>query len=475
MRTIYRRMLAVAILALVVVLSVACGPRTATPGSESVVAATQPKTPKPTFTPPPTRTGAGATAPAPATARPSKTASPARTATQARTATPTQRQPSPTVTSEPPTATPTQRQPSPTATSELPTETPSPRPKKPLRMSSPEYGMQAFLWWRPEVASRDLQMIRDAGFTWCKVGFGWRDIEGAAKGVLDWSRTDRIVDQANDVGIDLVVRVDHQPAWAGGGFPSNGPPDNLQHYADFVAALAGRYRGRIRAYEVWNEPNLVREWGGKVPDPGAYVKMLRLAYAAIKTADPDAMVISGGLSPTGTWDDNYARPDDWYLESMYIAMGGSSKGYFDVLGAHGAGFKSPPERDPAVVAADPSLGGHRAFCFRRVEDLRAIMVKYGDSSKQIALLEFGWTSDPRPDTGYEWHAVTEQQKADYLVGAYQYAREHWSPWIGLMSLIYVADPDWTEADEQYWWAISRPSYPTFEPLPAYLALKAMPK
>jgi len=341
-------------------------------------------------------------------------------------------------------------------------------------MSSPEYGMQAFLWWRPEVASRDLQVIRDAGFTWVKVGFGWRDIEGAAKGAFDWSRTDLIVQLANEIGLDLVVRIDHQPQWAGGGFPSNGPPDDYQDLADFLAAVAERYRGRIRAYEVWNEPNLAREWGGRLPDPGKYAELLRLSYAAIKDADPNAMVISAGLSPTGTWNEE-SRPDDWYLESMYIAMGNTSDGYFDVLGAHGAGYKSPPERDPAEVEANPDLGGHRSMAFRRVEDLRAIMVKYGDEDKQIALLEFGWTSDPRPESPYNWHAVSEETKAEYLVGAYQYAREHWSPWIGLMSLIYIADPDWTPNDEQYWWAITDPAYPEFVPRPAYTALKNMPK
>jgi len=334
--------------------------------------------------------------------------------------------------------------------------------------------MQAFLWWRPEVGSRDLQSIRDAGFGWVKVNFGWRDIEGAAKGAFDWSHTDPIVEMANDESIDLVVRVDHQPEWVGGGHPTNGPPDNYQDLADFFSALAGRYKGRIRAYEVWNEPNLSREWGGKLPDPGNYVKLLKAAYAAIKAADPDAMVISAGLSPTGSWTEE-ARPDDWYLESMYIAMGNNSDGYFDVLGAHGPGYKSPPERDPAEVEANPDLGGHRSFCFRRVEDLRAIMVQYGDADKQVALLEFGWTSDPRSDSPYNWHAVSEETKADYFVRAYEYAKTHWSPWIGLMSLIYISDPDWTPDHEQYWWSITDPGWPKIKPRPAYTALKAMPK
>jgi len=365
----------------------------------------------------------------------------------------------------------------PTATaepSEIPAKEPTADPARSLHMDSPEYGMQAFLWWRPEVASRDLQAIGDAGFGWCKVNFGWRDIEGADKDIYDWSRTDAIVEMANSESIDLLVRIDHQPAWAGGNFPVNGPPDNYGHLADFLTALATRYRGRIRAYEVWNEPNLAREWGGQVPDPGAYVQMLGIAHQAIKAADPNAMVISAGLSPTGSWTDE-ARPDDWYLRSMYEAMGHNSDGYFDALGAHGAGFKSPPETDPAVVEANPDLGGHRAFAFRRVEDLRAIMVEYGDSAKQVALLEFGWTSDPRPDSPYNWHAVSEDTKADYLVRAYQYAKENWSPWIGVMSLIYVCDPDWTSNDEQYWWAITYPGYPELQPRPAYLALMNMPK
>jgi hypothetical protein len=186
------------------------------------------------------------------------------------------------------------------------------------------------------------------------------------------------------------------------------------------------------------------------------------------------MIISAGLSPTETWSDQ-VRPDDKYLENMYVAMDNDSDGYFDVLGAHGAGYKSPPERDPAEVAANEDLGGSRAFCFRRVEDLRAIMVKHGDADKQVALLEFGWTSDPREGSPYNWHAVSEETKADYLVRAYQFAEENWSPWIGLMSLIYICDPDWTPEDEQYWWAITYPSYPEFKPRPAYTALKTMPK
>jgi hypothetical protein len=438
----------VVFLSMTVLLLVACGPGGTSALPEPTATAVAKKTPKPTFTP-----VSQAAAP---TLAPTMTPRPVEQPTSTTQAQPAQ----PTKATEKPSA--------------VPTEAPMARPVKSLRMKSPEYGMQAFLWWRPEVASRDLQLIRDAGFTWCKVNFGWREIEGAGEGVFDWSHTDQIMEMATEVGLDLVVRIDHQPSWAGGGFPGNGPPDNPQDLADFFTALATRYKGRIRAYEVWNEPNLAREWGGKAPDPGAYIKLLRIAYAAIKAADPDAMVISAGLSPTATWSDA-ARPDDWYLKSMYIAMGGNSDGYFDVLGAHGPGYKSPPEMNPSEVASRQDLGGNRFACFRHVEDLRAIMVENGDDAKQVALLEFGWTSDSRPDSPYYWHTVSEETKADYIVRAYRYAKEHWSPWIGLMSLIYISDHEWTPDDEQYWWAITYPGWPEFKPRPAYESVKAMPK
>ena len=350
-------------------------------------------------------------------------------------------------------------------------------------MNSPEYGMQAFLWWRPEVADRDLGLIRDAGFGWVKQTFAWRDIEGAGKGVFDWSRPDRIVEQVHQYGLKLLVRVDSQPQWAGGKYPENGPPDNLQDFADFLFALASRYKGRIAAYQVWNEPNLNvpgrSEWGGRPPNPAEYTEMLKIAYRAIKAADPDAWVVSAGLAPTTRWDD-VAMPDLAFLRGMYAA---GAKPYFDLLGAHGAGYKVPPETDPAVVARDPALHNHdpspehlkRIYCFRHVEDIRQIMVEHGDRDKQIVLLEFGWTIDPRPDSPYHWHAVTDFQQGEYLVAAYRYAKEHWAPWIGLMSLIYMPNSDWTPEQEEYWWSIIEPAYPELKLRPAYVMLKNMPK
>jgi hypothetical protein len=334
--------------------------------------------------------------------------------------------------------------------------------------------MQAYLWWDEEIARRDMDLIRDAGFSWVKQNVGWRDVEGAEKGAFNWYFTDRIVADAEERGLKILFRLDSEPAWAAlakGVLSSNGPPENPQDFGDFCHALAERYTGRVGAYQVWNEPNLAREWGGYPPDPAGYVELLRTCYVGVKTADPDALVVSAGLAPTGTGLPQ-AIPDTNYLIQMYEAGAAS---YFDALGLNAPGYKAPPEVSPRKAAATEAYGGQRFFCFRHVEDMRQIMVDYHDDDKQVIILEMGWTTDPRPESPYHWHAVTPEQKADYLVRAFRYAEEHWRPWIGLMSVLSIADPQWTPEDEQYWWAITEPAWPHARVRPAYERLRNMEK
>jgi hypothetical protein len=419
----------------------------------------------PAATPTPTKT------PRPATAEPTFTAE----------ATATLPAPTDPPATEPPAATDT---PAPTeAALAEPTDPPptatvapttAPKPAAPVArggMASPDFGAQAFLWWRPEVADRDLQLMQDAGFRWVKQLFSWQDIEGAGKGQYDWSASDRIVEQAAAHGLKLIVRLSQdpdRPFWAGNA------PENAGHFADFARAVAIRYKGRIAAYQVWNEPNLAREWGNRRPDPAGYVNLLRQTYAAIKSADPSATVITAGMAPTGT-DSEIAMPDVRFYEQMYQAMNGNSDGYFDMLGAHAAGFAAPPEVSPDEAAANEELyGGERFFTFRRVEDIRRVMEANGDADKKIAVLEFGWSTDKRPESPYYWHGagagINEAKRGEYLVRAYEWARQNWQPWIGLMTAIYMPDVEWTKEDEQYWWSILGPGYPDLYLRPGYVEL-----
>ncbi len=242
----------------------------------------------------------------------------------------------------------------------------------------------------------------------------------------------------------------------------------MQDFADFCFVLAERYRGRIAAYQIWNEPNLSREWGNEPPDPAAYTELLKVCYESIKAADPEAIVISAGLAPTGTGLP-IALPDTTFLEQMYDA---GAAAYFDVLGLNAPGYKAPPEISPEEAASNPEYGGGRWFAFRHVEDMRDIMLANDDGHKQIAILELGWTTD-QINPEYAWHSVSELEQAAYLVRAYEYAGKHWSPWIGPMFTIYIADFSWTaEENEQWWWAITLPDG---SKRPAFNALKEMEK
>lgn len=337
----------------------------------------------------------------------------------------------------------------------------------PATMSSPDFGGQAFLWWKTEIADRDLSLMAEANFQWVKQSFAWETIEGAGKGVYDWSIADRVVAQVHSHNLKLLARVGSDPEltnfWAGA------PPANGDNFADFLFALASRYncapgsQGCIQAYQIWNEPNLAREWGGNPPNPAQYAEFLGKAYAAVKRGNPNAIVINAGMAPTGD-NSAIAMPDDVFYEGMYQAMGGNSDGYFDMLGVHGAGFAAPPELDPAEAAANQKYGGYRFFAFRHVEDIRAIMERNGDSDKKVVLLEFGWTYDS-VNASYKWHGadagITDMVQGDYLVRAYQYAEANWQPWIGLMSLLTMPNLDWLadgnpQDEEQYWWAILEP-------------------
>ncbi len=345
---------------------------------------------------------------------------------------------------------------------------PEPVKKDWLTVESPTPSIQVFGWWWHTHYYRDLDLVNEMGFHWVKQRFAWREIE-SERGKYNWAVPDYLLEIAEQKNIQMIALVDYPPIWLmANPEAENGPPIDFAEYGRFCYDLAAKYEGRIKAYQVWNEPNLAREWGDQPPQPHEYARLLQACYTGIKDADPNAIVISAPLAPTGTYSE-LAMPDEQYLVEMYRA---GAQPYFDMLGLNAPGYKAPPTVSSADIAADPNLGGHRWAGFRHVEDMRNIQLLYDDPAKQVAILEMGWTSDP-VNQDYRWFRVTEETKAEYLVDAYTWADENWQPWIGFMSMIYIADPDWSRLDEEYWWAITDGGYPEAELRPAYFALQAL--
>ncbi|OQY19355.1 MAG: hypothetical protein B6I34_09670 [Anaerolineaceae bacterium 4572_32.1] len=377
-----------------------------------------------------------------------------------------------------PTPTPTR---TPTGTPR-PTSTPQPAntPAVPAPQVAPSVGYAFDYGIQAHAIGQDLGPIFDAirqlGFRWLKVQVEWKNHEGS-KGQYGWADLDRLVETAQLNGIKLLFSVVKAPTWArpgGTDLSVEGPPANPQDYADFVGAVAARYRGRVHAYEIWNEQNLHYEWGNEPLDANRYVQLLKLAYQAIKAQDPGAIVVSGAPTPTGLNDGAIAIDDRTYLQQMYNA---GLRYYCDAIGVHPSGYANPPDSKFGEGPAGPSHSNHPSFFFRHtMEDYRAIMVISGDSNKRLWPTEFGWSTThglgAPPAQGYEYaNYNTEQDQANYIVRAYQMAKA-WG-WVGPMFLWNLNyGPASGKFDEKAGFGIV---YPNWAPRPAFYALANMPK
>ncbi|HEU5318566.1 MAG TPA: cellulase family glycosylhydrolase [Chloroflexota bacterium] len=355
---------------------------------------------------------------------------------------------------------------------EMPAETPLDPAAQPAAQPPPPsfaYGMQAHFYYQD--AARIAGYVQDAGFGWVKQQVRWGDVE-SVPGSPAWGPLDTIVEAAAAAGLKVLFSVVTAPAWSRALGGTDGPPDDYAAMADFMSRLATRYAGRVHAYEVWNEQNFAREWGGGRISAGQYVELLKAVYPAVKAADPAAVVISGAPTPTGFNDPNVAVDDVVYLEQCYLYQSGVFATVCDAIGAHAGGFNNPPDDTPDLrTVASTTFKGHMSFYFRRIEQLRNIMALYGDAAKKLWVTEFGW-STVNGARGYEYGLDnTEQDQARYMVRAYQLAREY-----GWVDGMFVWNLNFQQmvppADEKWAFGILRADG---SPRPAFSALKLMPK
>ncbi|MBN1977986.1 MAG: cellulase family glycosylhydrolase [Anaerolineae bacterium] len=357
---------------------------------------------------------------------------------------------------------------------EIPTEAPSPVPPTPrptptpLAVPKPGYGVQVHFFAGD--LGTTIKWTRELGGGWVKQQVEWHTFEHSP-GEFDWGPLDHVVDSCEAMGFKLLLSVVRAPDWLRAVEVESGPPADYAEFGRFMEQLATRYRGRVAAYELWNEPNLAREWRGDVLDPARFVALVAEGSGAVRAADPGALVISGAPAVTGINDGVEAVDDRVFLRGMYEA--GVAR-WVDGIGAHPYGFANPPDeswQDVTHVAS--SHNDHPSFFFRdTLEDYHAIMLEYGDTEHRIWATEFGWPSvenmGSMDTAGWEYALeVSEEQQAEYIVRAFHMGDER--PWVGPMFL-------WNVNLATIWGTGNPVSaygllHPDGSPRPAYLALR----
>ena len=177
---------------------------------------------------------------------------------------------------------------------------------------------------------------RHAGVTVLRQSFNWKYLE-PEPGLLRLDGTDRFVLSAARAGIRILPILFGEPAWAssrrvGDERSMTAPPRDPRVFAAYAAAIARRYGTHgtlwkahpevrampVRAYQVWNEPNLPVYWGGR-PDARAYASMLKRTSGAVHRVQPGARIVSAGLPQSST-----GVPLLTYLRQLYAAGAGPS-------------------------------------------------------------------------------------------------------------------------------------------------------
>lgn len=344
-----------------------------------------------------------------------------------------------------PTAAPPTRTPGPTPTIDPNAPTPTPRPTNApaptaTTVAPPvtgggawgafELGGQVTDGGAPSVFG---EYLRRAGMTWVKV----------QATSLGQNMTDAInVAHGNGFKI-LITFIDF------GQKDLANDPGYQQQAAAYMASLAA---AGADAVEVWNEPNIEREWPAGQISGANYANMLRVAYPAIKAANPNTIVISGAPAPTGFWGGGCGVngcDDAIFMQQLFDAGGAN---YMDCIGIHyNEGIISPRE-----IGTDPR-DNHYTRYYQTMVNTYANIFK---NSRPLCFTELGYLSgEGYPDLastapGFAWAAnTTVAQHAQWLAEAASLAKSS-----GAVRLMIVFNMNYTryDSDPQAGYAIIRP-------------------
>ncbi|MFH5802975.1 beta-galactosidase [Alienimonas sp. DA493] len=163
--------------------------------------------------------------------------------------------------------------------------------------------------WMPQMAAIDLHVYRTPHTSWNAVE--------PEPGVFDWTALDAQMEYLDKRGFQYGALLLGNPRWNEADPPGHLPVNNVAGWSNYVTQLARRLKGRVRRYEVWNEPP---NFTGEDQTPADYAKLVVAAHDAAKAVDPDCQI---GLAAKSAHIN--------YLEQVILA---GAKDHFDYIVLH---------------------------------------------------------------------------------------------------------------------------------------------
>lgn len=235
------------------------------------------------------------------------------------------------------------------------------------------------------------------GVDWVRIDLHWSLVQPTANGGFNWGLVDRVFNAIADAGLEIVAVLNNVPNWVDDGLSGSAAQ---QAFANFARAAAQRYGDIVDFWEIINEPNKAGI------DPADYTAVLKGAYSAIKSVDPDDVVITGGTAAVPQTGNGMWGAVD-YLKQIYANGGGD---YFDAVGYHPYSF-------PLMPGNGAAWNG-----WQIMEDgLRQTMIANGDADKQIWMTEMGAPTWGQSVTVTEAEQVQILREAVDLASGYDWA------------------------------------------------------
>jgi len=156
---------------------------------------------------------------------------------------------------------------------------------------------------------------------WARTEIPWAGVE-PSRGVFNWKPWDQVVNSLHARHYRTLGMLCYWNSWSD---PYS--DEAIEAFGGYAERVARRYRGRVAAWEIWNEPNDQVYWKST---PGRYVRLMRAAYEGVKRGNPEAIVVGGSLSGV----------DLTYLRQILDAGGAQ---WMDFLSVHPYSFGWEPE------------------------------------------------------------------------------------------------------------------------------------